>query len=337
MGEIALDFVALILLSCKVDRFAALHVPYTAVANLPGSMRAIAITVTSKRGLFFCQGRILAMLHPPTQPAAPQPSADRSQGDAADPTIRKADCRTVFREQGTQWLEPVQISAPTVMRLATDAQTLDAVTGIMGRLTSDDYLDYLKGYYRAGQSKFGSHWHYADLLTVLHAASSLMMPRNYLEIGVRRGRSLAVVSAVSPDCEIFGFDMWVADYAGMPNPGPEFVQQELADVGHCGSVTLVSGDSHETVPAFLAEHPGVRFDLINVDGDHSETGARADLETVLPRLAVGGIIVLDDITHPQHQYLETVWDDLIGSDANFSCAKYRDLGYGVAVAIRKRD
>ncbi len=255
----------------------------------------------------------------------------------ARPTRFDADCQTVYRVQGTQWLDPVQTSAQTVMRLATSEQTLSAVSGVMAKLTSDDYLEYLKGYYQSGQSKFGSNWHYADLLTVLHAASSLIKPRNYLEIGVRRGRSLAVVSSLAPNCEIFGFDMWVADYAGMPNPGPDFVKQELTDIGHRGTVELVSGDSHETVPRFFADHPDVRFDLINVDGDHTEAGARADLETVLPKLALGGIIVLDDITHPQHQYLETVWDDLIGNHPSYSSAKYRDLGYGVAVAIRKRD
>ena len=131
----------------------------------------------------------------------------------------------IVGSSGEAWLEPVQISAATVIRLATDHPTIDAVSDIMEKLSSDDYLDFLKGYYKSGQSKFGRWWHYADLLTVLHAASSLLMPRNFLEIGVRRGRSLAVVSSVMQNCKIYGFDMWVADYAGMPNPGPEFVTQ----------------------------------------------------------------------------------------------------------------
>jgi predicted O-methyltransferase YrrM len=272
------------------------------------------------------------MLETPTEH-----NSQRTQWTGSSRSNLTGDCRTVFRKPGTEWLEPVQISAQTVMRLATSFGTLDAVSGIMEKLTSDDYLDYLRAYYATGQSKFGPSWHYADLLTVLHAASSLLMPRNYLEIGVRRGRSLAVVSSVSPSCDLHGFDMWVADYAGMPNPGPEFVAQELSNLGHCGTVQFVSGDSHETVPRYFAEHPELKFDMINVDGDHSESGARDDLETVLPKLAVGGILVLDDITHPQHEYLETVWDDVIGNDPRFSTAKYRDLGYGVAVAIRKRD
>ena len=254
-----------------------------------------------------------------------------------DRDLDKGPCRTVYRSEGTQWLEPVQISAQTILRLATSDQTLGAVRQIMGRLTEDDYLQFLKGYYDTGRTNFGSDWHYADLLTFLHASATVLHPRRYLEIGVRRGRSLAVVSEVAPNCVISGFDLWMENYAGMPNPGPDFVSDELKRVGHRGALELISGDSHETVPRFFADHPDCMFDLINVDGDHSEDGARADLETVLPRLSVGGVIVLDDITHPQHRYLEDVWDEVIGDDPKLSSAKYRDLGYGVAVAVRKQD
>ncbi|OYP37525.1 class I SAM-dependent methyltransferase [Rhodopirellula sp. MGV] len=251
---------------------------------------------------------------------------------AADATA----CRTVFQTAGTQWLEPVQISAQTVKRLATNDQTLGSVRQIMEQLTVDDYLVFLKEYYDNGRAKFGNNWYYADLLTFLHAAATVVQPRRYLEIGVRRGRSLAVVSAVAPDCEIKGFDLWMENYAGMANPGADFVTEEISNLGHRGSLELISGNSHETVPEFFAKNPGYMFDLINVDGDHSEDGARADLETVLPRLSVGGVIVLDDITHPQHRYLENVWDDVIGNHPDFSSAKYDDLGYGVAVAVRKQ-
>ena len=45
--------------------------------------------------------------------------------------------------------------------------------------------------------------------------------------------------------------------------------------------------------------------------------------------------MMDDISHPQHSYLEVLWDDLVTNDNNFSVAKYKDLGYGVAFAVRK--
>jgi len=49
------------------------------------------------------------------------------------------------------------------------------------------------------------------------------------------------------------------------------------------------------------------FDLITVDGDHSEEGAFDDLLNVIPHLNVGGILVFDDIAHPTHPYLLGVW------------------------------
>jgi predicted O-methyltransferase YrrM len=256
---------------------------------------------------------------------------------AVAPASRKDEpCHTLFTTAGTQWLAPVQISAGTIGNLATDFRTKKQVLDLLHRLSSDDYLEYLKQYYEAGLEKFAESWDYADLLTFLHAATRLVKPRAYLEIGVRRGRSMAIVAASEPGCELYGFDMWVQNYAGMPNPGPDFVGEEMSRLGHRGKLQMVSGDSHVTVPAFLKANPDLYFDLINVDGDHSEDGARADLETVLPRLSLGGVILLDDITHPQHLYLEKVWDSLFANNPHFTSFKYRDLGYGVAMAVRKQ-
>ena len=241
----------------------------------------------------------------------------------------------LFLRPRQQWLHPVQLSAGTIASRAAAPETIEAVLETLGRLEGDEYLEFMTAYYRAGLEKFSVHWGYLDLLTVMQAAVDLLKPRRFLEIGVRRGRSMAIVGRGAPDCAIVGFDLWMADYAGMPNPGPDFVRQEIQSLGHCGPLELISGDSHQTVPEFLAAQPDLLFDIINVDGDHSEAGAKGDLLTVLPRLAVGGMLVMDDIAHPQHRYLETIWDECVGSRAEYTTFKYRDLGYGVALAVRK--
>lgn len=241
----------------------------------------------------------------------------------------------VFRWPGTQWLNPVQFSATTLRDMAVAVPALEGVVRTMGKLQPDDYLEFMLGWYATGLESFGDRWQYLDLLTVLRAAAAVLQPRSFLEIGVRRGRSMAVVADAAPHCDLLGFDLWVQDYAGMPNPGAEFVCSEIGSLGHRGRIQLVGGDSHQTVPAFLRQNPAALFDLVNVDGDHSEEGARRDLETVLPRLALGGVIVMDDIVHPQHRYLESVWDDLVSGNPHFSSCKYTDLGYGVAFAVRK--
>jgi len=146
---------------------------------------------------------------------------------------------------------------------------------------------------------------------------------------------MAMVVAGNPGCSVVGFDMWQADYAGIENPGPAFVREELARLGHNGSLEFVDGNSHETVPAYFAEHPDTFFDLITVDGDHGLEGAAQDLRDVMGHLSIGGVLVFDDTVHPAHPGLAGVWRDVVVSDDRFSAWAYDDVGYGVAVAIRK--
>lgn len=232
------------------------------------------------------------------------------------------------------WYHPVMIGPGTLGSLATNPTCLRQAIKVINLLGPDDYILYLQAYYQAGLERFGDSWRYADIITVLQAAVQLLRPKNYLEIGVRRGRSMAIVASGSPDCEIFGFDLWGEEYAGMKNPGPDFVRAELTKLGYIGKLKFIAGNSHETVPHFLTVNPDLFFDLITVDGDHSENGAKQDLLCVLPRLKIGGVLVFDDITHPSHPYLMDVWHQVL-SDPRFTKWEYTDLGYGVAFAIRR--
>jgi predicted O-methyltransferase YrrM len=227
----------------------------------------------------------------------------------------------------------VQLTPETIGRLATKPETLRQVTETARSLSSDAYLEYLFKYCEEAQSRYGDLWAYADILTCLWAAARLLQPAMYLEIGVRRGRSMAMVSSVAPDCHLVGFDLWVPDYAGMANPGPEFVLGELQRVGHCGPVELISGDSHVTVKAYFAQHRDRFFDLITVDGDHTRRGATQDLRDVIPRLKVGGILIFDDIALPPHELVQ-VWKREVVARPQFKTWSFQQLGYGVGVAVR---
>jgi len=234
------------------------------------------------------------------------------------------------------WYPPVILGPATVGSLATSSTCLRQVIQIVERLELDDYVRYLLAYYSAGLERFGELWNYADIVTVLLASTVLIKPTSYLEIGVRRGRSMAIIAAKNPMCNIVGIDMWEnTNYAGMPNPGPAFVQAELERVEHKGQLELIAGNSHQILPAYFSEHPDLFFDLVTVDGDHSEKGAEQDLKDVVQHLKVGGILVFDDISHPAHPYLDRVWHRTIESDPRFSTWRYTELGYGVALAIRK--
>ncbi len=233
------------------------------------------------------------------------------------------------------WYPPVMTGAETLERLHRDGDFVNAGLALMERLTPDAYTAYLGNYIRTGRSRFGPAWVYADIISVLLCLSRTLKPRTYLEIGVRRGRSACAVASESPYCAMFLFDLWQAGYAGIDNPGPDFVRGELARVNHRGPASFVDGDSHATLPKFFRENPTAVFDIVTVDGDHSERGAAQDMCDVLPRLAVGGAIVFDDISHPAHPELNRVWQDLVATDDRFSAFSFRDAGYGVGFAIRK--
>ncbi|MEX2644202.1 MAG: class I SAM-dependent methyltransferase [Acetobacterales bacterium] len=237
----------------------------------------------------------------------------------------------------TAWYPPPLAGAETVARrLTKDAGYIRRALALYETLIPDDYTRYLAAYYRDGLERFGDDWVYADIVTVLLCLAETIRPRRYLEIGVRRGRSACAVAAAAPTAELALFDMWVAGYAGMDNPGPALVRSELAKVGHRGAVRFIDGDSRITLPEHFAQDGAPTYDLITVDGDHSDEGAARDLCAVLPHLSVGGAVVFDDIAHPAHPGLAAVWHGLVAGDRRFSSWEFRDAGYGVGFAVRLR-
>ena len=230
----------------------------------------------------------------------------------------------------------LMVGPETLLREASRVASVRDMLTVLGKLEPDDHTRYLTEYCTEGLRRYPESWYYADICTVLLAAARLVGPRTYLEIGVRRGRSMAMVAAAAPEARLLGFDMWMPDYAGMPNPGPDFVRSEIQRTGHHGTLELHSGDSHETVPRFLAENPELTLDIVTVDGDHSHDGALADLRAVIPRLALGGMLVFDDIIHPLHPYLLDVFRHAVEEDRGLVARVYSELGFGVAVAVRAR-
>lgn len=235
----------------------------------------------------------------------------------------------------TQWYPPVMIGAPALGERVLEPSQVEAARDLLLRLDVDDYAAFMTRFYEDGLARFGAGWRFADIVTVLLTLAEVLQPRRYLEIGVRRGRSACAVASRAPACDMALFDMWIENYAGMANPGPDFVRSELAKVGHRGDARFIDGDSHRTLPRYFGDNRGVAFDLITVDGDHSDAGATQDLRDVLPHLAIGGAVVFDDVCHPTHPGLRQVWQQVVAADPRFTTWMYDQVGYGVAFAIRK--
>lgn len=230
----------------------------------------------------------------------------------------------------------VLLTPQTLANIASSAETWAEILMFHKYLATDPYVSYLDQFYRLALKRYGAHWNYFDISNVVYAAAKTTQPTRYLEIGVRRGRTLCCAVEACPNVDLYAFDMWVQNYAGMDNPGPDFVRSELKRHGHTGKAEFINGNSHQTLPAFFAANPGMQFDMITVDGDHTAQGAMQDLEDVLPHLAPGGILIFDDISHPQHMYLLEVWKMLMSKHPELSDFCYTEAGYGVAFAIKMR-
>jgi predicted O-methyltransferase YrrM len=178
-----------------------------------------------------------------------------------------------------------------------------AALDVIDRLSSDPSLEAYRESLRAIARDGREYW---DLACALRYLAECFPVGDYLEIGVRRGKSMAQVASRRPSCRIVGCDLWVSPYGGVDNPGPTFVQQEMARLGHSGPLMLVSGDSHDVLSRWEAEGSREHFDVVTVDGDHSDEGAWADLVQATELVRPGGFLVFDDIVHPAHS-LERVW------------------------------
>jgi predicted O-methyltransferase YrrM len=237
-------------------------------------------------------------------------------------------------DSSSNWYRPTILGPSTVANYAMSRSCVEEVMQVLAKLKQDEVMDYLLQYYKTGLDRFGEHWWYADIATVLVAITKLMRPARYLEIGVFHGRSMSMVGAFAPECELVGFDIWDPAYV-LGNPGPDLVYEQLKQVGHSGSVTLISGDSHSTVPAYFAAHPAERFDLVTVDGDHSYAGATQDLKEAIKFVKVGGFLVFDDICCPGTEHLYKVWCEIVESDPSFVTWSFSELGNGVAIAMKQ--
>lgn len=149
--------------------------------------------------------------------------------------------------------------------------------------------------------------------------------RSYLEIGCREGDSLRRVVKANQSLErIVVCDTWGGVYGGTGRGSHQHIESLLASLGYAGSVRFLDGDSRVLIPTLSC-----KFDLILVDGDHSDEGAEADLNNVLPLLGAGGRILFHDICHPAHPGLRVVFDRFVAAAGGTVEVHEEAEGFGV--------
>ncbi len=115
-----------------------------------------------------------------------------------------------------------------------------------------------------------------------------------LEFGVFKGVTINYMARLQPDRQFYGFD----SFKGLPEDwaGKRFSERNFDRKGVKpkvpSNVTLVEGWFDATLPAFLAQHTGP-IAFLHVDCDiYSST--KTVLESCVPRLAQGAVIVFDE-------------------------------------------
>lgn len=174
----------------------------------------------------------------------------------------------------------------------------------------------------------------ASLFTaVVAVAQGSPQSARYLEIGVRKGFSMALFVHECVTAQVTGIDLWEDEYAGVDNPGAQFVRKQLVTARHRATASLLQGDSHEVLPAL----GDALYDVITVDGDHTVDGALRDLNWAITHITPGGIILFDDIANPAHLYLNDMFRERLGERADFDTWQWDRTPNGIALAQRHYD
>jgi len=134
------------------------------------------------------------------------------------------------------------------------------------------------------------HLHFAyDLVAALK-------PRVLVELGVDRGESYFAFcqSAVEnhTDTRCFGVDTWRGDQHAGGYDETTFTQVSAHNRTHYETFsTLIRASFEEALEKFEADS----IDLLHVDGLHTESALRHDIDSWMPKVRPGGIILLHDV------------------------------------------
>ncbi len=124
---------------------------------------------------------------------------------------------------------------------------------------------------------------------LLYAIAFASRPRRYLEIGTFRGGSAAIVGAAMDASRNPGRMVCI-------DPEPQVEPAVWERIAH--RATLIAGPSPDVLDEAMRSAGG-RFDLALVDGDHTGSGARRDLEGLLGRLEPGAHVLCHDGHFPE--------------------------------------
>lgn len=139
-----------------------------------------------------------------------------------------------------------------------------------------------------------------------------MAPRLLVELGVDRGESYfafcqsAVENKTGTQC--FGIDTWQGDQQAGGYDETTFAQ---VSAHNRANYTPFSTLIRTTFDAAREEFKPESIDLLHLDGLHTEAAVRHDIDSWLPKVRPGGIVLLHDVDVRQRDFgVWKIWDEL---------------------------
>ncbi|MBU1863542.1 MAG: methyltransferase domain-containing protein [Candidatus Omnitrophica bacterium] len=227
---------------------------------------------------------------------------------------------------------PVLISEENILQTIGNGDIQRMVTDAWNYIELDEPLIRRRDHILKCIQDASSFW---NIHSVLAFIAHTFQPEAYLEIGMRTGGSLVQVVHHSNVKQVIAVDLWEGSYANLPN-SLEYAQRQVAHyktkTDKKFNIEFMQGNSHVILKHLIQQKN--TFDLITVDGDHSENGALEDLEDAVQLLSERGIIIFDDIMHPSHSYLLRVANRFKERHTDFNALMNRTDDNGCAIFLK---
>src|SRR5450432_797235 len=139
-----------------------------------------------------------------------------------------------------------------------------------------------------------------------------LKPRLLVELGTDRGESYFAFCQAAEEkktgTRCFAIDHWRGDAHAGSYDETTFADVNLHNRAHyAAGSTLLRSSFDDALGRFAPES----IDLLHIDGHHTEAAARHDVESWLPKLRSGGILLLHDITMRGRDFgVWKVWAEL---------------------------
>jgi hypothetical protein len=168
---------------------------------------------------------------------------------------------------------------------------------------SGEKLEGNSFYYHQSTNRFAEL--HSKQMNLIWAGSTAT--KRICEIGFNAGHSALLFSLPNQDKEIefTVFDLCEHSYT---KPCFGYLKNKFASF----KFELIEGDSLVKIPKFLEEHPEVigTYDVVHVDGGHTEECAYNDFIHAFKMVRIGGLIIVDDTNI---SYIDTLCEKAIQS------------------------